>query len=261
MTNPLRPAHSRRSWAGRPGAIPRSVGPTRGTRARDNGRRGTGRSARLPAPRGQPPPEARLEGVLVTAGRMALRQDPPPHRPARAPAQPGARNRARCARRLPVITLATTGAGTGQRREVPPVGVPSGGQLAVIGTRLGSSGRPAGTSTCGRPSGRSRLSRLDRARRRPRSRRRRARGHLGARLPDLRRLPGVCPPDRSPADPCDGPRTTARRLTASSTRCCRSGNCSRDPSRVQPMATPQCASRVACLAQGAIRRRPARDET
>jgi deazaflavin-dependent oxidoreductase (nitroreductase family) len=38
---------------------------------------------------------------------------------------------------LPVITLATTGAHTGQRREVPLVGVPSGDQIAVIGTRFG----------------------------------------------------------------------------------------------------------------------------
>lgn len=38
---------------------------------------------------------------------------------------------------LPVITLATTGARSGQRREVPLVGVPSGDQIAVIGTRFG----------------------------------------------------------------------------------------------------------------------------
>jgi deazaflavin-dependent oxidoreductase (nitroreductase family) len=38
---------------------------------------------------------------------------------------------------LPVITLATTGARTGQPREVPLVGVPSGDQIAVIGTRFG----------------------------------------------------------------------------------------------------------------------------
>jgi deazaflavin-dependent oxidoreductase (nitroreductase family) len=43
---------------------------------------------------------------------------------------------------LPVITLATTGARTGQRREVPLVGVPSGDQIAVIGTRFGHSRTP-----------------------------------------------------------------------------------------------------------------------
>jgi deazaflavin-dependent oxidoreductase (nitroreductase family) len=44
---------------------------------------------------------------------------------------------------LPVITLATTGARTGQRREVPLVGVPAGDQLAVIGTRFGHPRTPA----------------------------------------------------------------------------------------------------------------------
>jgi deazaflavin-dependent oxidoreductase (nitroreductase family) len=43
---------------------------------------------------------------------------------------------------LPVITLATTGARTGQRREVPLVGVPAGDQLAVIGTRFGQPRTP-----------------------------------------------------------------------------------------------------------------------
>ena len=43
---------------------------------------------------------------------------------------------------LPVITLATTGARTGQRREVPLVGVPSGDQIAVIGTRFGQRRTP-----------------------------------------------------------------------------------------------------------------------
>jgi deazaflavin-dependent oxidoreductase (nitroreductase family) len=43
---------------------------------------------------------------------------------------------------LPVITLATTGALTGQRREVPLVGVPSGDQIAVIGTRFGQPRTP-----------------------------------------------------------------------------------------------------------------------
>jgi hypothetical protein len=57
---------------------------------------------------------------------------------------------------LPVITLATTGARTGLRREVPLVGVPSGHQIAVIGTRFGQrrtprkgSSRGCGTSLCG----------------------------------------------------------------------------------------------------------------
>ena len=43
---------------------------------------------------------------------------------------------------LPVITLATTGARTGQRREVPLVGVPAGDQIAVIGTRFGQPRTP-----------------------------------------------------------------------------------------------------------------------
>jgi deazaflavin-dependent oxidoreductase (nitroreductase family) len=43
---------------------------------------------------------------------------------------------------LPVITLAATGARTGQRREVPLVGVPSDGQIAVIGTRFGQPRTP-----------------------------------------------------------------------------------------------------------------------
>ena len=47
---------------------------------------------------------------------------------------------------LPVITLATTGARTGRRREIPLVGVPAGDQLdqlAVIGTRFGQPRTPA----------------------------------------------------------------------------------------------------------------------
>lgn len=43
---------------------------------------------------------------------------------------------------LPVLTLATQGARTGQRREVPLVGVPSGEQIAVIGTRFGQPRTP-----------------------------------------------------------------------------------------------------------------------
>jgi deazaflavin-dependent oxidoreductase (nitroreductase family) len=43
---------------------------------------------------------------------------------------------------LPVITVATTGVRTGQRREVPLVGVPSGDNVAVIGTRFGQARTP-----------------------------------------------------------------------------------------------------------------------
>ncbi|MGH9230996.1 MAG: nitroreductase/quinone reductase family protein [Acidimicrobiales bacterium] len=38
--------------------------------------------------------------------------------------------------------MASTGARTGQRREVPLVGVPSGDQIAVIGTRFGQPRTP-----------------------------------------------------------------------------------------------------------------------
>jgi deazaflavin-dependent oxidoreductase (nitroreductase family) len=38
---------------------------------------------------------------------------------------------------LPIITLTTVGARTGRQRQVPLVGVPSGDQIAVIGTRFG----------------------------------------------------------------------------------------------------------------------------
>jgi len=44
---------------------------------------------------------------------------------------------------LPVITLATTGARTKQRREVPLVGVPCGDEIAVIGTRFGQPRTPS----------------------------------------------------------------------------------------------------------------------
>jgi deazaflavin-dependent oxidoreductase (nitroreductase family) len=44
---------------------------------------------------------------------------------------------------LPVITLATIGARSGRRREVPLVGVPSGDRLAVIGTSFGQRRTPA----------------------------------------------------------------------------------------------------------------------
>jgi deazaflavin-dependent oxidoreductase (nitroreductase family) len=43
---------------------------------------------------------------------------------------------------LPVLTLASTGARSGQRREVPLVGVPTGEQIAVIGTRFGQPRTP-----------------------------------------------------------------------------------------------------------------------
>jgi len=43
---------------------------------------------------------------------------------------------------LPIITLVTTGARTGKRREVPLVGVPHGDDLAVIGTRFGQAHTP-----------------------------------------------------------------------------------------------------------------------
>jgi deazaflavin-dependent oxidoreductase (nitroreductase family) len=43
---------------------------------------------------------------------------------------------------LPVITLASTGARSGQQREVPLVGVPYDGQIAVIGTRFGQPRTP-----------------------------------------------------------------------------------------------------------------------
>ena len=38
---------------------------------------------------------------------------------------------------LPVVTVTTTGARTGQRRSVPLLGVPAGEDIAVIGTRFG----------------------------------------------------------------------------------------------------------------------------
>jgi deazaflavin-dependent oxidoreductase (nitroreductase family) len=43
---------------------------------------------------------------------------------------------------LPVLTVATTGARTGQRRTVPLVGVPTGDDIAVIGTSFGQSRTP-----------------------------------------------------------------------------------------------------------------------
>lgn len=44
---------------------------------------------------------------------------------------------------LPVITLVTTGARSGERRETPLVGVPVDGNLAVVGTNFGQRRTPA----------------------------------------------------------------------------------------------------------------------
>jgi deazaflavin-dependent oxidoreductase (nitroreductase family) len=44
---------------------------------------------------------------------------------------------------IPIVTIITTGARTGQRRETPLLGVPFEGDLAVIGTRFGQPGTPA----------------------------------------------------------------------------------------------------------------------
>jgi deazaflavin-dependent oxidoreductase (nitroreductase family) len=43
---------------------------------------------------------------------------------------------------IPVMTLVTTGARSGQRRQMPLLGVPAGDDLAVIGTRFGQKGTP-----------------------------------------------------------------------------------------------------------------------
>ena len=43
---------------------------------------------------------------------------------------------------IPVITLVTTGARSGQRRSTPLLGVPMGDDLAIIGTRFGQHGTP-----------------------------------------------------------------------------------------------------------------------
>jgi len=43
---------------------------------------------------------------------------------------------------LPVLTVTTTGARTGQRRSAPLVGVPAGDDIAVIGTRFGQTRTP-----------------------------------------------------------------------------------------------------------------------
>ena len=43
---------------------------------------------------------------------------------------------------IPVVTIITTGARTGQRRETPLLGVPVGDDLALIGTQFGQPGTP-----------------------------------------------------------------------------------------------------------------------
>ena len=43
---------------------------------------------------------------------------------------------------LPVLTVTTTGARTGQRRSAPLLGVPTGEDIAVLGTRFGQSRTP-----------------------------------------------------------------------------------------------------------------------
>ncbi|MGO8884889.1 MAG: nitroreductase/quinone reductase family protein [Streptosporangiaceae bacterium] len=43
---------------------------------------------------------------------------------------------------IPVLTITTTGARTGQRHTTPLLGVPAGDDIAVIGTRFGQPGTP-----------------------------------------------------------------------------------------------------------------------
>jgi deazaflavin-dependent oxidoreductase (nitroreductase family) len=43
---------------------------------------------------------------------------------------------------IPVLTITTTGARSGLRRTTPLLGVPSGGDIAVIGTNFGQPGTP-----------------------------------------------------------------------------------------------------------------------
>ena len=45
-------------------------------------------------------------------------------------------------RGIPVLTITTTGARTGQRRTTPLMGVPFGGDIAVIGAHFGQPGTP-----------------------------------------------------------------------------------------------------------------------
>lgn len=44
---------------------------------------------------------------------------------------------------IPVLTLTTTGARSGRRRTTPLTGVPSGGDIAIIGAHFGQPGTPA----------------------------------------------------------------------------------------------------------------------
>ena len=44
---------------------------------------------------------------------------------------------------VPVLTVTTTGARTGQPRSTPLLGVPFGSDIAIIGTRFGQPGTPA----------------------------------------------------------------------------------------------------------------------
>jgi deazaflavin-dependent oxidoreductase (nitroreductase family) len=44
---------------------------------------------------------------------------------------------------IPIVTIITTGARTGKRRETPLLGVPVGDDLAVIGTHFGQPGTPS----------------------------------------------------------------------------------------------------------------------
>ncbi len=43
---------------------------------------------------------------------------------------------------IPVLTLTTTGARTGRRRTTPLMGVPCGGDIAIIGAHFGQPGTP-----------------------------------------------------------------------------------------------------------------------
>ncbi len=53
---------------------------------------------------------------------------------------------------IPVLTITTTGARTGQRRTTPLLGVPFGSDIAIIGTRFGQPGTPGWYyNLCARP--------------------------------------------------------------------------------------------------------------
>jgi deazaflavin-dependent oxidoreductase (nitroreductase family) len=95
---------------------------------------------------------------------------------------------------LPVITLVTTGARMGRRREVPLVGVPCGENVAVIGTRFGQPDTPSWyfnlrARRAAEVSYRGRTVPVTAAR--PKARSVRPRGHRPARsMPVTRRTPG-----------------------------------------------------------------------